>query len=279
MLSGFYAGSQASGGFITPQTGTTAGAAGEGTASWKSQDVYAKATLLDIGKGSRHRSVLSDHGRARRGGNTVVRSDLVQQVFLDSQLAIVRDRDSDALNSVRRAVVRFQVRRSSKRSSRSPCGPGIENVTTPFQIGNRINVPNGQFNVLGTQFDVTGPPNRTFVYGIHYNGGDLYGGTRRAPGGMVDSTSAGSRRASTTRSTSSIFRRRRNRRRELYGHDLSVSSTFSYSALARTTLVLEGDTVAGRGTALLTTTLQFGQLSALTLSIRGAVVRRSRCRC
>ena len=275
LLNGFYAGSQASGGFITPQPGTTASAAGEGTASWKSQDVYAKATLLDIGKGFQAplgfftiTGVRAEEAAA--GYTPVLRSDLVQQVFLDSQLAIVRDRDSDAL-VYRRAVIALGISTIEQALISLAVQPSIENVTTQFQIGNRITVPVGQFNTLGTQFDITSPPNRTFVYGIHYNGGDLYNGTRRAPGGMVGLNFG----RFTTRLNYTLYildfpASTGIAAENFYGHDLSVTSTFAYSALARTTLVLEGDTVAGRGTALLTTTLQFGRLSALTLSIRGA---------
>ena len=275
LLSGFYAGSEANGSFIAPTTGTTTGAAGEGTASWKSQDVYAKATLLDIGKGFQAplgffpiTGVRAEEAAA--GYTPVVRSDLVQQVFVDSQLAIVRDHDTDAL-VYRRAVVALGIQTIEQAIISFSVQPAIENVTEQFQIGNRITVPMGQFNVLGTQFDVTGPPGRTFVYGIHYNGGDLYNGTRRAPGGMIGLNLG----RFTTRLNYTLYildfpASPGIDAQNFYGHDISLSSTVSYSSLARSTLVLEADTVAGRGTALLTTTLQFGALSALTLSIRGS---------
>ena len=54
-----------------------------------------------------------------------------------------------------------------------------------------------------------------------------------------------------------------------YGHDVNLTATYAFTPLARTALVLEADTVAARATAQLTTTIQFGQLSALTLAIHG----------
>ena len=50
---------------------------------------------------------------------------------------------------------------------------------------------------------------------------------------------------------------------------MSVTASYAYTPLARTALVLEADTVAARATAQMTTTVQFGKLSALTLSVRG----------
>ena len=50
--------------------------------------------------------------------------------------------------------------------------PATEVVTTPFPIGNgKITIPAGTYHVLGTQFDLTSPPTRDFVFGIHYSGG------------------------------------------------------------------------------------------------------------
>ena len=264
-LTGFYAGSQGS---TTTGGPSATSAAGEGTVGWKSQDVYVKGTLLDIGD-----SFVAPLGyfpqtgiRAETiaGGYTpVVRSDLVQQVYLEGQMSIVRERDDDTL-VYRRSVVAASLQTIEGSLVSVQVQPASENVITAFPIGSRIMVQPGLYHPLGTQFDLTCPPNRTFVYGIHYSGGDLYSGTRRAPGGMV-----GLNLGRLTTRLNYIFYLLKFPGQDFYGHDFSLSASFAYSPLARSTLVLEADTVASRGTALLTTSYQFGALSALTLTIRG----------
>ena len=54
------------------------------------------------------------------------------------------------------------------------------------------------------------------------------------------------------------------------GHDASLTASYAYSPLARTAVVLQLDTVAARASALATTTIQFGTLSAITFSVRGS---------
>jgi len=266
-FSGFYAGSQAQ------ATGSAAAssAAGEGTASWKSQDVYAKATLLEIGKDFQaplgYFPITGVTAETTAAGYTpVVRSDLVQQIFLEAQLSIVRDRDSDAL-IYRRAVIAGSIATIDGALISVQVQPSTEGVTAPFPIGNgRITVPIGTYKVMGTQVDLTSPPNRTVVYGVHYSGGDLYEGTRHAPGVMFGLNLG----RFTTRLNYVLYDLDfPDLNQHFYGQDASLAATFSYTPLARTTLTLEADTVAARGTALLTTTLMFGQLSAVTLSIRG----------
>ncbi len=262
-LSGFYAGSQGDG---------VTSAAGEGTAQWKSQDVYAKATLIDIGKGFTAPlgffPITGVVGETVAAGYTpVVRADLVQQVFIDTQLSTVRDRDSDAL-VYRRAVIEASFQTIDGAIIGAAVQPADENVLTPFPIGNgRIVVKPGEYSPVGTQFDINSPPSRAFVFGLHYSGGDLYDGTRNAPGAMVGLNLG---RFSTRVSYALYLLKFEDQNQDFIGHDLNISASYSFTPLARTTLVLEADTVAARGTALLTTTVQFGQLSSLTFAVRGA---------
>jgi len=262
LLSGFYAGSQIMG---------LTSASGEGDIGWKSQDVYAKATLLDIGKdfqaplgffpitGVRAETVAA-------GYTPVVRSDLVQQVFLDTQLSIVRDRSDDTL-VYRRAVVSAGIQTIDGAVISANVQPSTENVTEAFPIGNgRIMVMPGSYKVTATQFDFTSPPNRTLVFGVHYTGGDLFEGTRRAPGATVGLNLG----RFLARATYQLYLMKfEDQNQSFYGHDVNLSASYAYTPLARSGIVLEADTVAARGTAQFTTTYQFGLLSALTLAVRG----------
>ena len=54
----------------------------------------------------------------------------------------------------------------------------------------------------------------------------------------------------------------------IVGHELDVSASYAYSPLARTTLLLDANTIAARATAQLTTSIRFGTLSTLILSLR-----------
>lgn len=263
-LSGFVAGSSVA--------GTTSGA-GEGTAAWKSQDVYAKATLLEVGQGFQAPLGFFETTGVRdetiaAGYTPVVRSDHVQQFMLDAQLSIVRNIDSDAL-VYQRAVVAGGLETIDGAQVQVAVQPSTENVTTAFPLGNgRITIPVGEYKVLATQFALTSPPNRTFVFGLRYLGGDLYDGTRNAPGATVGVNLG----RFTARASYLLYMLKFPERTppiNYYGYDIMVNANYAYSPLARTSLVLEADTVAARAAALLTTSVQFNSLSAIVLSIRG----------
>jgi hypothetical protein len=262
LINGFFAGSQVPG---------ATSASGEGTVSWKSQDVYAKATLLDIGKGFNaplgYFPLTGARAETIAAGYTpVVRSDLVQQVFLDSELQNVRDRDDDSL-IYRRAAVTASFATIDGAIIGAGFQPATENVTTAFPIGNgRIMVPVGTYHVLGTQFDVTSPPDRRFVFALHYNGGDLYDGTRNSPGAMVGLNLG---RFAARAAYYLYILKFEDQNQNFYGHDVNISASYAFTPRAKTTMVLEADTVAARATAQFTTNYQFGALSAVTLSVRG----------
>ena len=262
---------QLSGFFAATQVAGAASAAGEGTVQFKSQDVYAKATLLDIGKDFQAPlgffTITGVRAETTAAGYTpVVRSDLVQQVFIESQLSIVRDRDSDAL-VYQRAVIAGSLQTIDGALVSAQVQPSTEVVAQAFPIGNgRIMVQPGTYKVLGTQFDVTSPPNHTVIFGVHYSGGDLFDGTRRAPG-VVLGVNLG--RFLARASYTLYILKFEDQNQDFLGSDVSLTASYAYSPLARTSLVLEADSVAARGTAQLTTTIQFGRLSALTIAIRG----------
>jgi hypothetical protein len=262
LVSGFYAGSQLAG---------ATSAAGEGTVGWKSQDVYAKATLLDIGKGFQAPlgffPITGVRAETIAAGYTpVVRSDLVQQVFIDTQSAVVRDRDDDTL-VYRRSVISAGIQTIDGAIISANVQPATENVTAAFPIGNgRIVVMPGEYKVIATQFDFTSPPNRELVFGIHYTGGDLFEGTRRAPGASIGLNFG---RFLARASYQLYLMKFQDQNQNFYGHDVNLSASYAFTPLARSALVLEADTVAARGTAQFTTTYQFGLLSALTLAVRG----------
>ena len=265
LLSGFYAGSRLD--------DNTVGSAGEGTGQWKSQDFYAKATLLDVGKDFQAplgffetTGVLAE---TVAGGYTpVVRSDHVQQVFIETQLANVRDDTTDAL-IYRRAVISGSLQTIDGAEIAVAVQTATENVETAFPIGSHITIPVGLYHPVGTQFQLLSPPDKDVVFGVSYIGGDLFDGTRRAPGGMLGLNLG----RFTARLNYTFYLLKfvdQTPPVTFYGHDVALTASYSYTPLARTAVVLDLDTVASRASALVTTSIQFGTLSAVTLSIRGS---------
>jgi hypothetical protein len=263
-LSGFYAGSRLDDG--------TTGGAGEGTGQWKSQDFYAKATLLDVGKSFQAplgffetTGVLAETVAA--GYTPVVRSDHVQQVFIETQLQNVRDNASDAL-VYRRAVISGSLQTIDGAELAVGVGPATENVTEAFPIGSHITIPVGVYHPVVTSFQLVSPPDRDVVFGVSYLGGDLFDGTRRAPGGMIG-VNLGRFTARLNYTFYILKFTDQTPPITFYGHDVAFTAGYAYSPIARTSVVLGVDTVASRASALVTTSIQFGTLSAVTLSIRG----------
>jgi hypothetical protein len=260
-FSGFYAGAQSA--------GLNLSGAGEGTLAWKSQDFYLQSTYMDIGKsfdaplgyfpiiGARSEQFAA-------GYSPVVRSDLVQQVFLDSQLSIVRDRDTQQ-RVYDRGVVAASITTIQQAVAGISVQPAIENVTTPFPIGNgRITVPIGEYKVMVTQVNVTTAPRRLVVFGLGYTGGDLYDGTRSAPQATLGLNLG----RFAAKATYQLFILDYGDQ-HFDGHEFDGSASFAYTPRAKTTLLVGLNTVAARANAQLVTSWQFGLFSTLTLALRG----------
>jgi hypothetical protein len=186
---------------------------------------------------------------------------------VEAQLQQVRDRDNDNL-IYKRPVISGSVQTIEGAELSLGVSPATEVVTQMFPIGNgTIMVPPGTYKVTGTQFELSSPPNRMLVFGVHYLGGDLFDGTRNAPGATLGVNLG---RLTARASYYLYILKFRDQLLSFFAHDFSFTASYSYTPLARTTAVLNYDTVAMRSSALISTTYQFGKLSALTLSVRGA---------
>ncbi len=242
--------------------------AGEGTIAWKSQDFYAQSTYLDIGHNFTAPLGYFPMTGARAemfavGYTPVVRSDLVQQVFLESQLTTARDSSTDQLIYTR-AVASATMATIKQAQVQVQVMPATENVTAPFPIGNgRITVPVGNYNVLVTAVNATTVPRQPVVFGVGYVGGDLYAGQRRAPAVNIGLNLG----RFTAKANYQLFILSYGNDHFL-GHEIDASASFAYTPLAKTTFVVDGNTVSARATAQLATTVQFGLLSTITLVLR-----------
>jgi hypothetical protein len=99
---------------------------------------------------------------------------------------------------------------------------------------------------------------------ISYTEGDLFGGYRRNP--SLQLTLNRGHFAGTAQYQIYFLRYGDV---SLTGHQLSVRSTYSYTPLARTTAVIEWNTLTFRGVAQLVTSYQFGALSTIGLVLGG----------
>src|SRR5262249_38830228 len=162
--------------------------------------------------------------------------DHVQQVFVEGQVSNVRDYDTDDL-VYRRATIAGSLQTITGAEVQVAVEPATENVTAPFPIGGNVRtVPAGQYKGLGTRLELTSPPNGTFVFGVRYFGGDLFDGTRNAPGGMIGVNLG----RFTARATYMFYVLKfPNEMVNFYGHDVVLTASYAYSPLARTAVVLE----------------------------------------
>jgi hypothetical protein len=260
-FSGFYAASQSAGSNIT--------GAGEGTVAWKSQDFYMQSTYMEIGRSFDAPLGYFPITGARAemfaaGYSPVVRNDLVQQVFLDGQLSLVTDRDSNQ-RIYDRGVVAASISTIQNAVVQASVQPAIENVTTAFPIGNgTITVQPGKYTVMVTQVNVTTAPRRLVVFGVGYTGGDLYDGKRDSP-----SVSLGLNLGRfAAKATYQLFILSYNNE-QFNGHELDASASFAYTPKAKTSLLVGMNTIAERANAQLVTSIQFGLLSTLSFALRG----------
>jgi hypothetical protein len=142
--------------------------------------------------------------------------------------------------------------------------PAIENVTTPFPIGNgRITVPVGTYRVLTTQIDFLSAPRQTVFWGLGYGGGDLFDGQRRSPSATFGLNLG----RFSTRVKYQLFLLSYGPER-FPGHEVDANASYSYSPRAKTTLIVDANTVAARATAQLVTSIQFWTASTIALSLR-----------
>ena len=261
-LSGFWAGSR---------TDETNSAAGEGTVSWRSREFFGKATLVDIGK--RFQAPLgffaitgARSGTVAAGYTPVIHAHHVQQVFLETQYSEVRTRDGGDL-VYRHPVFSASMLSMEGATAAVTFSPATEVVGAMFPIGNgKIIVQPGTYRTNNTLFDVSTPNTRRIVLGAHYQFGDLFDGKLQAPGATVG-VNLGRFTASATYFL--FLLKFSDQMLDLTEHSVSFSASYAYSPLARTTALLTYDTLAARSSALLTTSYQFGHLSAITLSVRG----------
>ncbi len=256
ILSGFYA--------RTATEGQTPSGMGQAQLGWTSEDFYANASYMDIGSAFDAQlgfvPITGIRSNVFAAGYTpVLRSDLVQQLWIEGSGNFTKDR-----NDVRvydRGVVSGRVDLLHGGTVQVQALPSIENVLTPFPLfAGRLTVPAGQYNVMDFQATVKTAPRRPVVFGVGYLTGDLFGGQRQSP-----SVTLGLNLGRFSSKTLYQLFLVRYGSQEFIGHQVSGTAGYSYTPLARTTLVVQANTLIDRAVVQLVTSYTFGLLSTLSL--------------
>jgi hypothetical protein len=179
----------------------------------------------------------------------------------------VRDRDNDNL-IYKRPVISASLQTIEGAQLAIAVSPATEVVAQMFPIGNgTIVVPPATYKMTETRVDLTSPPHRPLVFGVHYVGGDLFDGTRNAPGVSLGLDLG---RLTARASYYLMILKFSDQLLSFNAHDFSLWASYAYTPFTRTSVAINTDTLAARANALVTTTWQFGRLSAATLSVRGS---------
>jgi hypothetical protein len=259
-LSGFYARSATA--------GKGAGGLGEADIAWATEDYNAKLQVLDVERGFDGQlgfvPLVDIRSTVVSAFYTpVVSNDRVRQLVLGGQLDRTRTHTDATVYDRGTAEATASMLDGSSFSVK--VSPSIEVVSSPFGLGaNRITVGAGRYDVMVVQAQWSSPPRRTVEATLSYTEGDLFAGYRRNPSLMLTLN-----RGHFTGSAQYQLYFLRYDATTLTGHQLSVRSTYAYTPLARSTAILEWNTLTLRGAAQLVTAYQFGALSSIALVVGG----------
>jgi hypothetical protein len=272
-ITGFYAGSWSN----SKETACKAGGAGKGcgvsgagqvTMSWASQDFYANATYTDIGTNFDAQlgyfPLTGIRGGLFGAGYTpVVRNDLVQQVAIEGQMTVVKDREDKRVYD--RGIISAGIVGFDQSTFQLGLAPAIEDVASPFPIANgAIVIQQGSYKVMNAFATLRTNRRRTLFGTLGVELGDLFDGQRRAPFGSLGLNLG----RFTTEAFYKLFFITYPGYQDVVGHQVSARASFYYTPLAKSILAIETNTVSARATAQLITSYTFGQLSELSLVLR-----------
>ncbi len=242
--------------------------AGQLTLEMNAQDFYARASHTDVGTAFDAQLGFFPLTGARTevfaaGYTPVVKNDLLQQVFLDAQITLARDRAETRIFD--RGIVGAAVSTPSGGFFQVEVEPGIEQVARDFTLANeRVQVLAGRYDVMVLKLYATTAPRRPVVARVGYLTGDLFAGTRRAPSLTIG--------LNLGRFTSSVLYRLflvRYGESSLTEHQVSATAGYAFTPLAKSTLVIETNTLQGTALAQFITSYTFGALSTVALVVRG----------
>jgi hypothetical protein len=260
-------------GFIarTATAGASAGIAAQGALRWSSEDYYGGVSYLDVSSTfdpqlgylpvTEGRTTGARSSVFSAGYTPVVRNDLVQQVALEASLNRTRDQSNSPIyDRVELGATAYLLNNGYFQVN---VLPSVEQVDSDFRIAaKRITVAAGHYDVLAAQVRASTAPRGTVVGSVSYTEGDLFAGYRRVPSAKIG-LNVGRYSGSLLYQLFLIHYGTR----DLTGHQVSARSTISYTALARSTLVVEANTLTLRSVVQLVNSYTFGALSTVALTM------------
>lgn len=241
--------------------------AGQLSLDLTAQDFHARMTHADIGTAFDAQlgfvpltGVRSD---TIAGGYTpVVRNDLIQRFYFEGQLTLARDR-SDA-RVYDRGAINATIETPELAYLDVAVLPAIEQVASDFRLANeRVLVTAGRYETMVLRMTAGTAPRLPVVASVRYQAGDLFAGTLRSP-----SFTLGLNLGRFTSTTLYRLFLVHYGDTSLVEHQVSATAGFSYTPLAKSTLVIESNTLAGRALAQFLTSYTFGALSTVSLVLR-----------
>ncbi len=193
----------------------------------------------------------------------VLNNDLIRQVYIGGKLKRARNRDESTLYD--RGSLSAEADLTNGGYIGVLVNPAKEVVPAEFKIaGDRLTIPVGRYDVVTAQLFASTPARRTVEGQISYSEGDLFGGYKRVPSVKVGLNLG--RYTGTALYELSLLHFGA---QDLTTHRLSLRSTYSYTPLARSTLVIEASTFNLRSIVQLVNSYTFGTLSTVAFVVSG----------
>jgi hypothetical protein len=237
---------------------------GQAQVDWTSEDLFASTSYMDIGTAFDAQlgyfpitGIRSNFFSA--GYTPVLRNDLVQQLSISGSLNLTRDRSDVRIYD--RGTIDAFARLINGGIVEVTAMPAIENVLQSFPLfAGRLTVPAGQYDVMVLQANVSSAIRRPVVVALGYLAGDLFGGQRQSP-----SVNLGLNLGPWSSNALYELFIVRYGSQEFVGHQVSGTASISYTPLAKSTLVVQANTLIERAVAQLVTSYTFGLLSTVSL--------------
>jgi hypothetical protein len=233
---------------------------------WNSRDFYAATTYTEIG-GSfdaqlGYVPLVGVRSNVVQAGYTpFINADLLQQIFLEAGINDTRRLNEELVFAHGNADANLVLTNGA--TIKVSALPAVENVTAQFPLfAGRVNVLPGHYDVMVYQTDVSTAPRRPVVASLGYQAGDLFGGRQRSPYGGLELnlghfTSNAMYHLFVIQYEGQLF----------VGHQVDTVLSYSYTPLARTTLIVNANTLIDRAVAQFVTSYRFGLLSTVALVI------------
>jgi hypothetical protein len=250
----------------TETQGAPSSGMGEIRTSFATENFNLSASYLDVGTAFDAQLGLVPVTGSRStwitvGYKELLGSDLQKKITLYAGLNDTKDRGDVLIYDNAFAQALLTLNNGAQILARFT--PSIQNITTPLPLNaGRLTITDGRYAQMDYELYYRSAARLPVVVTLDYQGGDLYAGQVQSPAVTLELNLG---RFST--SSQYQFYDIRYNGQELSGHQVSSVTSFSYSSLAKTTLVVQANTLINRAVAQLVNSYWFGLLSRVSLVV------------